>query len=693
MNALSLSFSPLLPWPVLAALGLAGFIGVALALVARRPGALLRGLALALALFALADPSLVSEDREPLKDIVALVVDRSASQTLADRARQTDAARAELEKKFAALDNVELRVSESERADPEGTRLFARLSSALADIPPERLGAVVMITDGQVHDIPESFDRLGLKVPIHALVTGHARERDRRIELVEAPRFGLVGKDVTFEARIVDSAGETEPVALTVRRDGADLSRMLARPGERVSIPVRVEHGGPNVMEFEIETTPGELTALNNKAVATVEGVRDKLKVLLVSGEPHAGERAWRNLLRSDANVELVHFTILRPPEKQDGTPINELALIAFPTADLFGRKIKDFDLIIFDRYSNQTVLSQTYLDNIVRFVNDGGALLIAAGPDFASPSGIYYSPLGRIAPGEPEGTRIERAFRPKISSEGRKHPVTRDLAGGDSDPPQWSDWFRQINARVTRGVSVLQGANDKPLLILSREGKGRVAELLSDQMWLWARGYQGGGPHVDLMRRLAHWLMKEPDLEEEALRARAHGRQIRIERQTLKDANDPVVVTAPSGARAEVSLGPASPGLARGNFEAGELGLHRLQSGELTALVNVGVENPREFQDVVSTMDRLRPIVQASGGTIRRVESGDGVALPRVASVRDGSVYGGGDWIGVRRSHSHVVRAIALSPLALGLAALAVLLASLIAAWFAEGRRPEGGD
>ncbi len=689
MNAFSLSFAPLLPWPALLALGALGFVGVGLALAARRPGALLRGLALALALFALADPALVSEDREPLKDIVAVVVDRSASQTLADRARQTDAARTELERRLAGLDNVELRLSESERADPEGTRLFARLSSALADIPPERLGAVVMITDGQVHDIPEAFDRLGLKAPLHALVTGRARERDRRIELVEAPRFGLVGKDVVFEARVVDSAGDRAPVALTVRRDGADLARMNATPGATVSIPVRVEHGGPNVFEFEIATAADELTALNNKAVATVDGVRDKLKVLLVSGEPHAGERAWRNLLRSDANVELVHFTILRPPEKQDGTPIHELALIAFPTADLFGRKIKEFDLIIFDRYSNQTVLSQTYLENIVRFVNEGGALLIAAGPDFASPSGIFYSPLGRIAPGEPEGGRIERPFRPRISADGLKHPVTRDLPGGGSEPPQWSEWFRQVNARVTRGVSVLQGANDKPLLILSREGKGRVAELLSDQMWLWARGYQGGGPHVDLMRRLAHWLMKEPDLEEEALRARAHGRQIRIERQTLKEASDPVRVTAPGGATGEITLAPASPGLARGVFEASELGLHRLQSGDLTTLVNVGVENPREFQDVVSTMERLRPVVAASGGTIRRIESGEGVALPRVASVREGSLYGGSDWIGVRRTNAHVVRAIGVAPLALGLAALALLLAFLMATWFAEGRRP----
>ena len=128
-------------------------------------------------------------------------------------------------------------------------------------------------------------------------------------------------------------------------------------PGDIVNIPVKIAHGGANIVELEVPPAPGEITLADNKAVLTIEGVRDRLKVLLVSGEPHPGERSWRNLLRADANVELVHFTILRPPEKLDVTPASELSLIAFPTADLFGRKINEFDLIIFDRYSNQTLL------------------------------------------------------------------------------------------------------------------------------------------------------------------------------------------------------------------------------------------------------------------------------------------------------------------------------------------------
>ena len=333
MNQYSLAFTPLVaPW-MLVALGVAGALVVALAIHARRPGAWLRALGLGLMLLALGDPSFVREDREPLKDTVALVLDASGSQSIAERPKQVAAARAELEKRFNGLGNVELRVIESGRSEGEadGTKLFSALNAGLADVPAERLGAVVMVTDGVVHDAPENLSKLGFKAPLHVLVTGHEGERDRRIELVEAPRFGIVGKTVTMSARVLDVGGGAGMVTLRVRRDGAEIARVRGVPGEVLQIPVVVEHGGPNVVEMEVETVPGELTDINNKAVVTVDGVRDKLKVLLVSGEPHNGERMWRNLLRSDANVELVHFTILRPPEKQDGTPINELSLIAFP--------------------------------------------------------------------------------------------------------------------------------------------------------------------------------------------------------------------------------------------------------------------------------------------------------------------------------------------------------------------------
>jgi hypothetical protein len=688
-TSFALSFQPLVPVVALAGLGVLALLLAVVGLVGRRRGTVLRAGAAALLLLALADPSLVRENREPLKDVVAVVIDQSESQTIGERAAQTEKVRAELAKRLAALGNVEVRFIESGRTDAEndGTRLFAALSAGLADVPPERVAGAILVTDGVVHDIPANVGALGFKAPLHALVTGHPGERDRRIELVEAPRFGIVGKDLTITARVLDTGTGNEPVSIDVRRDGVALETIDATIGEPIKIPVRIDHAGPNVVELEVAAIPGELTTLNNKAVLTVDGVRDKLRVLLVSGEPHMGERTWRNLLKSDPNVDLVHFTILRPVDKLDTTPINELALIAFPVRDLFGPKISDFDLIIFDRYANQSVLPSFYLDAIVRYVREGGALLLAAGPDFSGPDGLYYTSLGNISPARPDGNVIEHAFRATVSVDGRKHPVTRGLPGADSTPPAWSPWYRQVDAEVTKGTSVMTGADGKPLLVLAREGKGRVGLLLSDQMWLWARGFRGGGPYLNLLRRLAHWLMKEPDLEEEALRATARGKQITIERQSLKEDTARVTVTAPSGASEIVDLAAAEPGLSRAVYTAHELGLYRMSDGILSTLTNVGPENPKELQEVVSTTEKLQPLAEATGGTVRRISNdGTGLIVPRVVAMHDAPVYGGSDFIAIRRTEASIVRGIAVMPLGTGLAALLALLGAIVLMWTYEG-------
>ncbi|MGA8171226.1 MAG: hypothetical protein WB816_10435 [Methylocystis sp.] len=690
MSELSLSFTPLLPWPAFALLILAALGVLAFAVYAKQKGAGWRALALALLLAALADPALVREQREPQKSIVAVVLDRSESETLGGRMAQVDAARKGLEDAFARTPDIEPRfVTVGTGAD--GTLLFSALAEALKDVPPDRVGAAIVVTDGLAHDIPAKAEALGFKAPLHALITGHEGERDRRIELVEAPRFGVVGKDQIIRVRVVDSGGGFDPSATIIaRRDGETVATRPTSSGEIIEIPVRIEHGGPNVVELETPVVPGELTDIDNKAVVVVEGVRDRLKVLLVSGEPHPGERGWRNLLRADANVELVHFTILRPPEKQDGVPASELSLIAFPTADLFGRKIRDFDLIIFDRYSSQTLLPSVYFENIVAYVEGGGAFLAAVGPDYATPRGLYYSPLERMLPARPDGALTEQAFRAHLSKDGEKHPVTRGLEGSRTAPPGWGEWFRQVDARVLKGDSVLLGADDKPLVVLAREGKGRVGMLLTDQLWLWARGFEGGGPHVDLTRRMAHWLMKEPELEEEALRATADGHEITIERQSLKDETAPVQAIAPSGAREEIALKPGEPGLARATMTAKEMGLYRFENGGLTALVNVGPANPREFREVASTAEKLRPLAAATGGTVRRLSTGaaEAVTLPRIVELRDANMYGGSDWIGVKHAGPGALKGVEAAPLGIGLSALLALLGAILFVWTWEGRR-----
>ena len=698
MSVWSISFSPFLPpWAIIALSAAALAITIVLAW-RRVRGAWLRALAFALLILGLCDPNLVQENRRPLKDIVAVVIDRSASQDIGERPGQTDKARDELKARLNALGDVDLRVVETSRqeSDTEGTKLFSALRGALSDAPPERVGGAIMITDGDVHDIPGTVAALGFDAPLHALITGHEGERQRRIELIEAPRYGIVGKDQVIALRVLDSADHGEPVRLAVRRDGATIDELDAKVGERINVEAPIDHAGPNVIELEVAPVEGELATDSNRAVVNIEGVRDKLHVLLVSGKPHPGERMWRNLLKSDPNVDLVHFTILRPPEKGgDGTPINELSLIAFPVADLFGRKIKDFDLIIFDRYAQQSILPYAYLDNIANYVRDGGALLMAEGPEFSTPDGLFYSPLGAIAPAEPTGEDVEAPFQAKVSEEGLRHPVTRGLAGLDAKTGdgEWGRWFRLIGARATGGETVMSGPDDKPLLMLSRVDKGRVGLLLSDQMWLWARGYDGGGPYLDLLRRLAHWLMKEPELEEEALRASAKGHDVTVERQSASGEERETDLVAPDGTKTKLTMTPEAPGLSRAHVAVDRYGLYRAEDGQHVALVSVGPDNPLEMQDVVSTPEKLRPIAEATGGTVHRLAAaGGGVAIPRVVSLNPGPSYGGSDYIGIKRTGSSELIGARSTSLASGFFGLALLLGAVVAAWLAEGGRLRRG-
>jgi hypothetical protein len=617
------------------------------------------------------------------------VVDKSPSQNFGDRTEQTEAARTKIIDQLHRIAGLEVRVLEAGQADAEtdGTRLFTALNTTLGDVPSDRIAGVIMITDGRVHDVPADPGSLGFSAPVHALVTGHRDERDRRVALIAAPRFGIVGQRQTITYRVEDHGAGEKTAQVTIRRDGDVLETRSVPVGVPQSVAIPILHGGRNIIEIEASPLADELTQVNNRAVVSIEGIRDKLRVLLVSGEPHAGERTWRNLLKSDPSVDLVHFTILRPPEKQDGTPINELSLIAFPTRELFQQKIDDFQLIIFDRYARQGVLPIIYFDNITRYVRDGGAVLVAAGPDYASATSIWRTPLDAILPAEPSGNVTDRAFRPELTELGQRHPVTRGLEGSAEKPPHWSEWFRVVDTRSATGTTVMQGPEGKPLLVLSHEGEGRVALLLSDHIWLWARGFEGGGPHLDLLRRLSHWLMKEPDLEEEALRLTVSGRDLLVRRQTMTEEIADVTLTSPSGVTHTLKLDPTKPGVWESTVAADELGLWHATDGKLNALINVGPANPREYTEVTSTTDVLAPLTRATGGDARRLDDRGGMSLPRLVAVRSGDTYKGDDWIGLKMSNASVVRGVGVLPVFAGLFGLLLLLGSLAGTWVREGR------
>jgi hypothetical protein len=688
MQSYSITLEPLIGWPMLAALGLALAALTLLALVRRVRGRWMRAGAAALLGLAAANPVLLREEREPLKSTVAIVVDRSQSQRFDGRDAQADAALAQLLERLQRFPQFEARVAESGSSAESGeTQLFSALAEALRDVPPSRVAGAVLITDGQVHDAPGDIAELGLEAPLHTLLTGRENERDRRLSFTVAPRFGLVGQPLDFTWRFDESPAGGSPANVTIRVNGETVAELEATPGTVTTSAITPPVAGRNIIEIEVDATDGEITTGNNRAIAMIDGIRENLRVLLVSGEPHAGERAWRNLLKSDADVDLVHFTILRPPEKQDGTPINELSLIAFPTRELFVERINDFDLIILDRYQDRNVLPLLYYDYIARYVEEGGALLVAAGPEYAGELSLANTPLFPALPATPTGGIIEQGFVPRLTDEGMRHPVTRGLEGSASEPPAWSRWFRQIPvSEDLQGVPVMRGVDDAPLLVLNRFGEGRVALLLSDHGWLWSRGFEGGGPHVQLYRRTAHWLMGQPELEEERLTAQGEGEALVITRQTMADDAGSATILTPSGAEIDLPLVRQADGLFSGRLETDETGLFQIGNGDLSTLAHVGETNTPEFQATVSTPAILEPLAEASGGGVFRLEAANGVRLPNISPVRS-SVAAGDDWMGLRPTGDTLLKSVSRQPLFAGFIGLALLLLALGSAWWREGR------
>jgi hypothetical protein len=685
-------WAPLLPAELLGAVAFLFALACGYGLFRRARGMIWRGAAVATFLLVLFNPSLLIEDREAQTGLVAVVLDESPSQDIGERRKRSEAAVADITQQLKGARDLELRVIRAGRrgedaAADTGTHLFEALARGLADVPRPRLAGVILVTDGQVHDVATA-ESLNLEAPVHVLLSGERGEIDRTLTVASAPSFGIVGKTVTLTFRVEDVPLSKTPIRVAVRRDGVTVQTLSVAANSEGKVDIAVDHAGPSIIELEAQPGPRELTLENNRAVVTVNGVRDRLKVLLITGEPHPGERTWRTFLKSDPSVDLVHFTILRPPEKQDSTPLNELSLITFPVRELFEVKLTQFDLVIFDRYRRRGVLPQSYFANIADYVRKGGALLIADGPAYASPNSLFHSPLGEILPAEPTGQVIEAPFRPALTSTGKRHPVTAELSGAPPGGEKWGRWYRLIEANARRGLTLMSGPGDRPLLVLDRQGEGRVAVLLSDHIWLWARGYEGGGPQAELLRRLAHWLMKEPELEENNLRATVRGGRLEIARRSLEPGRAVVTVSDPAGKQQRVELKDQGGGRAAGSMSLHGPGLYRVRDGERTALAAAGSPNPLETADMRTTDEHLAPLVRRTGGgvvwlaergtpEIRRGPGGLGYAGP----------VGTRDWIGLKPPGDFVVRGVRRVPLLPGLIVLLAGLGALALGWWREGR------
>ncbi|WP_339713780.1 hypothetical protein [uncultured Sneathiella sp.] len=688
----ALDFHPYMPLGWLIALAIISAIIILFAFWRRGRGAFLRTALLSLLLLMIANPVLLTEKRSFLDDVVLIVLDETNSQKIGTRNETSNSAFEELKSRLEATPNLQVETvtvkneASSLQGEEDGTHAFAAREEALKNLPPERIAATIFITDGQIHDVPAEDSIRKSEGPVHFLLSGSPKEKDRVLRIVKAPAFGIVDQPLQLTLKVEDF-GLDEPIQaarVSVKLDGDPLASELATIGSELSIELTLTHAGANFVEITVDPMEGELTEKNNSAYITVNGIRDRLQVLLVSGEPHMGERGWRNILKSDPSVDLVHFTILRPPEKQDGTPITELSLIPFPIRDLFEKKLNDFDLIIFDRYRRRGVLPSSYLQNISRYVQQGGALLEAAGPAFATPLSLYQTPLSEVLPGRPTGYVFNEGYVPAVSDIGKRHPVTGLLKAKATADESWGRWFRMIEAEALGGNTLMTGPSQQPLLILERSGEGRVAQLLSDHAWLWGRGYEGGGPQSELLRRISHWLMKEPELEEEQLKAIVSGDMLRIQRRSLETATAQVTVTDPDGKVTQTDLSEGENGVQTGSVPLQTNGLHVLDDGARKSLVAVGALNPKELHEIRASTEKVMGAAKATDGGIRWLAT-DG--LPDFRRTRPDNRQSADYWFGLRANENYEVTGYNRQAMLPPLVALLLALTFLCVGWWREGR------
>lgn len=660
------------PWQ-LAGLTMVGVLLLVLYIVRSGRAPVSRALAVLCGLLALASPSIIQQDRKPLPDIVAVIVDKSESMSLSSRLLGADVALARVREKLMALGNLDVRVVTLTDTST-GTNLSPALDQALGDVPLDRVAGAIVLSDGLISDTSDAIRPF----PLHQGVLGTQNERDRRIIVKNAPRSAPIGET----ARIVVQVEDTTPTAQLSVYIGDEPAQNLQVPtGEDIVVEVPIDRRGQIPVALETETVNDEISSANNAVALNVTGVRDRLRVMLVTGEPYAGARAWRNLLKSDPNVDLVQFTILRSPEKQDYTPVEELSLIQFPTRELFMDKIDSFDLVVFDRFKRLVVLPDAYLESVAQWVENGGAFLVLAGPAEAQSEGVFATPLARVIPATPTGKTLEQAYRPTLTQRGLTHPVSAGLAEQASS---WGQWLR-VQASTPRGDVLLEGAG-QPLLVLSQVGKGRSAAIMSDQAWLWRRGYDGGGPFDELFRRTSHWLMKEADLEADRLLLRSLAGKLLVERRAATDPG-PVTVLGPNG-QTDLLLSPAGPGVWRGELGVAKPGLHRVVSGEKRGFIIAGIGNPSEARVLKADPAALSSVQTKSGagGSVAWLGRDGRGALPTFSRIGATAKSGTGAFA-LRQTGASTITATRRDPIVPAwIFAVLVLVFSLFG-WWREGR------
>ncbi|UMM63600.1 DUF7408 domain-containing protein [Aristophania vespae] len=694
---MSLDWSLLLPSWLLIVISFGTFFFCLWALITRTRGQLIKSFAFVILLMFLAGPGIRQARYQPQPQDALIVVDHTASMNIRDRRDIADKAADNLAQQASQIAGVSTYRLDVNDDNQQGTHLFEAIKEEAQNHP--NLSAIFLLTDGMNHDTPQKLDNIlpgfkGRFLPVHLLLTAKGEEKDRALQLLSTPPYAIMGTEAHIHIRVNDLGGKTGQSVKIYKRQNSAKPKFIADTltGQTIDIPVKITQNGSNLIELSASKLPDEASTRNNRLVVSIQGIQDHLKVMLVSGAPNQSARVWRDLLKADPSVDLVHFTILRSPETSDDTPISDLALIPFPTHELFVEKTNQFDLIILDSFDNPNILPESYIDNITRYVRQGGGLLVVSGSELAEPGSLQDTSLGEVLPARVTYKGAETGvFKPVISPFGQNHPVTNHLSQKGPWGDEWGPWYRLLKTTQIKGKVLLATKEGTPLLAIRHDDKGRVAQILSDQIWLWSRGGSGGGPQKELLRRLSHWLMKEPDLEGERLKARLDDHKIIVDRYSLTPHDFLMAdISSPLGEHFQVKMQPVSDdsnhlkgSLTLTSDEEDNQGIWTIRQNGLATFIADTALQTIEMQDLRSTAHKLEPLVEKSGGGIFWI--GDH-KVPTLRQVAEGHKAFGTDWTGLPLHREKIMGADHLRSILPSWLALILILPLLALSWWREG-------
>jgi uncharacterized membrane protein len=565
----------------------------------------------------------------------------------------------------------------------DATRIGEALGELRTRYAGRDLGAVLLISDGidtgRIGEGPlDAQSRAAIEAlgaPIHAVGLGENSLRDLSIAAVLADGFAFVRTPVSIEAVIRQTGLPDRQVEVALERDGRPIATRGVvlrgdRSEEKIAFDWLPDHPGNFVFRISTPVLAGEALASNNSQSFTLKVIRDRVRVLHLAGRPSWDERFVRAILRRDPNVDLVSFFILRTETDEQPGNRDDLSLIPFPTFEIFEEQLRSFDLVIFQNFNYAPYGVEPFLPSVRNYVEEGGALAMIGG-DLSFASGGYgLTALRDVLPvelpatpptleGEADTNLSTEAFRPRLSAEGRAHPITSLLLDPHENELRWGklpplEGLNRVprakpNATTLLTHPTLKGADGKPapVLVAGETGKGRSLALLTDSAWHWGFLAAGEGDDGRAFQRFwenaIRWLVRDPALM-----------LLHIELDRLEYGRNQPVAARVRAMHADYSPAPnidvsIDVAAADGNVDTGAKALrarHVTTDGDGEAQVDIGALPPGAYRltgraaidgravtqdetfvvraggpelDDVAARDRvLRELAQASGGDYR---------------------------------------------------------------------------